>query len=85
MSTERKKELAAAEGKAKTESALIPSILKDATSAWTAKAWTGGTSSDFESGLTAHVTSTKKAGEDSVEEIHQAWLEEKDDPPEGAS
>jgi hypothetical protein len=39
----------------------------------TAKAWTGGSSGDFEGGLTEHVASAKKGGTASVEEVQHEY------------
>jgi len=69
----RKQELKDALDKAKPASDHIPSILKGASDAMTAKAWTGGTSADFGSGLSDQVGKAKKGGTDSVAEIQHAY------------
>jgi hypothetical protein len=68
----RKAELKDALGKAQTKSGEIPAVLRDATSAMTAKAWTGGTSGDFSGGLSGHATTAQKGGTASVDEIDLA-------------
>jgi hypothetical protein len=69
----RKQELSEALGKAKTSSGTIPGILQPASSAMTAKAWVGGTSADFGSGLAEHEPGAKKGGTASVDEIQHAY------------
>jgi hypothetical protein len=69
----RKQELSEALGRAKTCSATIPGILQPASAAMSAKAWVGGTSGDFEAGLTEHGPAAKKGGTASVDEIQAAY------------
>lgn len=69
----RKQELSDALGRAKTASSTIPGILQPAAEAMTAKAWVGGTSQDFESGLTEQAPAAKKGGTASVDEIQHAY------------
>ena len=69
----RKQELAEALGRARSTAGAIPGILEPATTAMTSKAWTGGASGDFESGLSEHVTGAKKGGSASVDEVQHAY------------
>jgi hypothetical protein len=69
----RKQELSDALGRARTTSGTIPGILQPATTAMTAKAWVGGASADFESGLTEQTPGAKKGGTASVDEIQHAY------------
>ena len=69
----RKQELADALGRARSTAGAIPGILEPATTAMTAKAWTGGASRDFESGLAEHVAGAKKGGTASVDEVQHAY------------
>lgn len=69
----RKQELADALGRAKTSSGTIPGILQPASQAMTAKAWVGGSSKDFESGLTEQAPAARKGGTASVDEIQHAY------------
>jgi hypothetical protein len=69
----RKQELSDALGRAKTSTGTIPGILEPVASAMTAKAWVGGSSGDFESGLTEQTPAAKKGGTASVDEIQHAY------------
>jgi len=69
----RKQELSEALGRARTTSGTIPGILQPAASAMSAKAWTGGTSDIFSSGLTAQQANATRGGSNSVEEIQTAY------------
>lgn len=69
----RKQELSDALVRARSTAGTIPGILQPATAAMTAKAWTGGSSGDFEGGLTEHVAAAKKGGTASVEEVQHAY------------
>jgi hypothetical protein len=69
----RKQELSEALGRAKSTSGTIPGILQPATEAMTAKAWVGGSSGDFEGGLSEQVPAAKKGGTASVDEIQHAY------------
>lgn len=69
----RKQELSDALGRARTTSATIPGILRPATQAMTSKAWVGGSSADFEGGLSEHVGGAKKGGTAAVDEIQHAY------------
>jgi hypothetical protein len=69
----RKQELSEALSQATTTSGTIGSVLTPVSSAMTAKAWVGGSSGDFESGLTAQVPNAKKGGTATVDEIQHAY------------
>jgi hypothetical protein len=69
----RKEELREALTRARSTAAGIPDILQQAATAMSAKAWTGGTSDAFSSGLSAQEANAKKGGTDSVEEIQTAY------------
>jgi hypothetical protein len=69
----RRQELADALGRARTISGTIPGILQPASQAMTAKAWVGGSSGDFEAGLTEQTPAAKKGGTASVDEIQHAY------------
>lgn len=69
----RKQELADALGRARTASGTIPGILQPAAEAMTAKAWVGGSSGDFEGGLSEQEPAAKKGGTASVDEIQHAY------------
>jgi hypothetical protein len=69
----RKEELRDALGRAQSASEDIPDILKAASTAMSAKAWTGGTSDIFSSGLTAQQANATRGGSNSVEEIQTAY------------
>lgn len=69
----RKQELSEALGRARTTSGTIPGILQPAASAMSAKAWVGGSSADFESGLAEQEPGAKKGGTASVDEIQHAY------------
>ena len=69
----RKHELQVALGKAKEKSGTIPNVLKGASTAMSSKAWTGGTSGDFSSGLTGQESTAEKGGTASVDEVQHAY------------
>jgi hypothetical protein len=69
----RKHELQVALSSAQTASGTIPDILKAASTAMTAKAWTGGTSDTFAAGLTDQQANATRGGTASVEEIQTAY------------
>jgi hypothetical protein len=55
-----------------------PSALNTAKTAWGEKAWTGGTSADFEAGLTAQATAAKNGGDACVSELQGMYDKEPD-------
>ena len=69
----RKQELSEALSRATTTSGTIAGILSPVSAAMTAKAWVGGSSGDFESGLTDQVPNAKKGGTATVDEIQHAY------------
>lgn len=69
----RKAELKTALGQAQGKSGSIEGILKGAQSAMEAKAWVGGSSDSFGSGLSGATTDAKKGGTDSVQEIQDEY------------
>jgi hypothetical protein len=69
----RKQELSEALTQATTSSGTIGSILSPVSTAMTAKAWVGGSSGDFESGLSTQIPNAKKGGTATVEEIQAAY------------
>lgn len=69
----RKQELSDALSRARTVAGTIPAILQPASAAMSAKAWVGGSSPDFEAGLTEQVPAARKGGTDTVEEIQGAY------------
>lgn len=69
----RKAELKEALTQIKSTSDSVPAVLQGASSAMTSKAWTGGTSGEFGSGLSDHVTQAKKGGTASVDEVQAAY------------
>ncbi|RNM14962.1 hypothetical protein [Nocardioides pocheonensis] len=69
----RKQELADALSRARTVAGTIPGILQPAAAAMSAKAWVGGSSHDFEAGLSEQAPAAKKGGTSSVEEIQSAY------------
>jgi hypothetical protein len=69
----RKHELSDALSRATTTAGTIPGILQPATSAMTAKAWVGGASAEFGSGLAEQAPAAKKGGTASVDEIQRAY------------
>lgn len=69
----RKHELQVALSSAQTASGTIPDILKGASTAMTARAWTGGTSDAFGTGLTEQQSNATRGGTASVEEIQTAY------------
>jgi hypothetical protein len=56
-------------GRVKGYSSTAAAALDAAKTAWSAKAWTGGTSADFEAGLTAQATAAKNGGDACVGEL----------------
>jgi len=69
----RKQELSEALSRARSTSGTIPGILEPAAAAMTAKAWVGGSSGDFEGGLTEQIPGAKKGGTATVDEIQHAY------------
>jgi hypothetical protein len=69
----RKHDLQVALTAAQTASSGIPQILEGAKTAMSSKAWTGGTSDTFASGLTEQATNAKRGGTASVEEIQAEY------------
>jgi hypothetical protein len=69
----RRAELEDALRRASAISAEIPGVFTAATTAMSAKAWTGGTSGDFSGALSAHQDTARKGGSASVEEIQHAY------------
>jgi hypothetical protein len=69
----RKQELSDALGRARSTSGTIPAILQPASAALSAKAWVGGSSGDFEAGLTEQIPAAKKGGTATVDEIQAAY------------
>jgi hypothetical protein len=69
----RKHELQVALSAAQTASSGIPDILTGASTAMSSKAWTGGTSDTFSSGLTEQKANATRGGTASVEEIQTEY------------
>ena len=69
----RKHELQVALGRVKEKSGTIPEVLRGAATAMSSKAWTGGTSGDFLSGLHEHETTAQKGGTASIDEVQHAY------------
>jgi hypothetical protein len=69
----RKQELSDALARAQSTAGTIPAILQPASAAMSAKAWVGGSSGDFEAGLTEQIPGAKKGGSATVEEIQAAY------------
>jgi hypothetical protein len=69
----RKQELSEALSQATTSSGTIGAILSPVSAAMTAKAWVGGSSRDFESGLTRQIPNARKGGTATVDEIQAAY------------
>ena len=63
-------------GSVKGYASTAAGALGAAKTAWSAKAWTGGTSADFEAGLTAQAGAAKDGGDACVSELQAMYNKE---------